>query len=230
LKIIRKLLSRGILEKNPKIFPAIRKTGVDCEMHGDFITLSKLKSDDERRQWFASNDTIILGVNINPNLEGNGGSAKWEFDISQLPKNLVSAHLKIITFRTHGGLHTPAKIAEEAINKGCPKKGCVFINDEPVDNIHLMKQMPYGKDYGFNRIDPYPITNWIKKCQKDGKHSFTVTLQVDPQVYWDIDEVSIESLVHEQPSVRQWVWMFTGALLGALLGAIIDRLFTRFFF
>jgi len=51
--------------------------------------------------------------------------------------------------------------------------------------------MQYGEDYGFNRLDAYPITDWLNDSRHKGG-MLKVRLSVDEHVFWDVDEIRIE--------------------------------------
>jgi hypothetical protein len=179
------------MKKLKRLVPII-KAGTEADAGGDYISLHNLSAEDPRRKWFSTSSLIVLGVSPKKR-EGKGGYAEWEFAIPARPE-FVEVYLRIITFRTHGGLHTPPKIAEEAISAGQPKEGRLFINGKLVDAIHLMKPMFHGLDYGFNRLDPYPIIPWVRDCQK-GKKNLRIKIEVDPSVYWDIDWLKLEPFI-----------------------------------
>lgn len=173
----------------------ITKVSIEAEdKGGDYITLEGLQEDDSRKWWFSTEKGIILGVNPIKGEPGRGAFAEWVFDLGHLPNNLAEVCLKIVTFRTHGGLHTEPGIAEKAIQEGQPKQGRLLIDGQMVDGIDLMKPMAHGLDYGFNRLDPYPITYWVKRCI-EGRRPLMVRVQVDEGVAWDIDWIELRPFV-----------------------------------
>jgi hypothetical protein len=179
---------------------------------------------DDQKTWLPMDSTIILGCN--PKDEKDECMVEWNFDVSQLlKKNLVAAHLKITTFRTTGGLHINPV---DMLANGPNKQGRLFLNDKMVDNIDLIKAMPCGTDYGFNRLDAYPILSFIRQMKKKGETVLKVKLEVDKKVCWDIDEISLESLTYKTTELNKWVWMFIGAILSSGLGVIVKLLETRF--
>lgn len=172
----------------------ITKAGIEAEAGGDFLIFKFLPDGDPREKWFSTRNGIVLGENPAKGEPGKGAFAEWVFDLSELPDNLAEVYLKIVTFRTHGGLHSKPEIAEEAIRRNQPKQGQLFINGQMVDGVNLMKPMSHGLDYGFNRLDPYPITLRVKECQREGK-PLKIKLEVDPLVRWDVDWVKIRPFV-----------------------------------
>jgi len=173
----------------------------------------------EMRSWFSEN-TIILGLRS----DGSKGQGSIEvaFDVSSFPDSLQSANLKITTFRTHGGLHIPPNEATRPPDKY--KQGNLYINDHLVDNIDLVKETPHGTDFGFNKLEPYPIVNWIEKSKRENNGILKIKLEVDQNVLWDVDEISIEDIIYESKELKQWVWMVCGALLSVIVGSFVTIL------
>lgn len=169
-------------------------------------------------------------------------------------KKLISADLHINTFRTHAGININYEIEPEVTENEISqskdfeivhicfhrrdndngykeykravklKAGNLFINDKRVDNIDIVSKMPTGRYYGFNKVGPYPVIPFIIDSQKR-KKSLVVTINVDPGVYWDIDEVRLDSLVIESYDLRQIWWIVLGALISYILGDLLHITF-----
>lgn len=202
------------------IFQPIRKQGIDFKsIEGSY--LMRTNADNDYMNWITMNSTVILGCN--PKEKDIGGcSAEWEFDISQLLKrDLVDAQLRITTFRTTGGLHVNPKELRPA---GSKKQGRLYLNGTLVDNIDLVKIMPNGTDYGYNRLDTYPILSLLLHMKANRQTNLIVKVEVDEKVRWDIDEISLESLTYKITDLTNWVWMLLGAIVGTVLGLITQFL------
>ncbi len=100
------------------------------------------------------------------------------------------------------------------------KSGNLYINDKHVDNIDIVGKMPTGRYYGFNKVGPYPIISFVKDSQKNNKEVI-ITISVDPYVYWDIEEIRLDSLVVETYDLRQIWWIVLGAFISLYLGDIL---------
>lgn len=212
--------------KTYEISPALKQLGRDAEIVGPFLTKDKAENGDQKNYWLPLDSTVILGRG-QQNEKPEKCTAIWKFDISQLVKQrLVSADLRIVTFRTTGGIHTGSQYKP---NSHEFYRGRVYVNDHMVDNIDLIKQMPYGCDFGFNRIDPYPILNIIETIKKDkkkkpmSKNILQVKISIDENVSWDIDKIRIESIICEKIDLHNWVWMVIGAVISTLLGGFAAR-------
>ena len=214
-----------ILELLPPLVIVPTDKSNKCEGHYSFK--EDLSKDDKRIDWFRK-DTIIIGMD--PKSDNNkGGSLEINFDVSSLPDSLISADLKITTFRTHGGIHAPQEEAEYFHKKnGDYIKGRLYINNKQVDNIDLVKEMPHGKDFGFNRLEPYPIVKWIKEVKRISR-KLKIKLDTDPDVLWDVDEVSIENIVNETKRIKPVIIMIIGAVIGIIGSAIATLLLNSLF-
>jgi len=216
----------------------INLSGIEGEPKGDY-TLGK---DLPQEEWHTT-EVIVLGCNYKKykfeHELGQEGEAIWEFNISHLPKKeeIVGADLRIITFRTHGGLHIPFRspflVSNGKGNLILRKQNGDFYRGELslavgnedfqcVDKINIVKPMSHGDDYGFNRLDPYPIVNWLLKARESGK--LKVKLRVDAGVFWDVDGIRIESIVVRKEPLRQDVLMIFGALISASVGLIANAI------
>ncbi len=188
--------------------------GIDFSKAGGHYSSKKLDALKERNEWYGPS-TIILGVNPNSHNidEWKGGWAEWTFKTNQkVLGSLSGAYLKITTIRAQGELHS----TKEGDERGYRKRGCVFVNGEPIDIIYLVKSTERGEAYGVSRVGPYPITDWIDRKRSEQ----IVKLQVDPTVAWNIDEVGLELIV-KRMRPKSWVWMVIGALISASIGAVV---------
>ena len=82
-----------------------------------------------------------------------------------------------------------------------------------VDNIDIVRQMQYGEDYGFNRLDAYPITDWLNDSRHKGG-MLKVRLSVDEHVFWDVDEIRTESIVLKRSRWKESFLIVIGAFIG----------------
>jgi len=119
---------------------------------------------------------------------------------------LVDATLRIETVRTHGMLHSPRQRTSAS----------VFVNDQLVDKIYLVRPHPHGEDFGVDSRRPFPILRYIDR-RRDLQ---TVRIEVDADVSWDIDRVSIEPVVLSR-EITPGAAMAIGALVSALLGGVV---------
>jgi len=110
----RKWLREKLRDISYELEAPITKKGSKCSTKEGDVTFGKELSLDEKEKYGYAETVVILGSNPQNKLDhekGRRGEAIWEFDISPLPKKeeIVSANLRIVTFRTHGGLHIPFK-------------------------------------------------------------------------------------------------------------------------
>lgn len=231
--------------------PQISLKGTEADLSGDYVTIHNFSNNVDEK-CFPTDTTLLLGISPHPTKPSNGGQAIWKFDISKMPfsknKKLVSANLRIVTFRTHTGIYTNYDITNKAttedIENSSPheiikvkvndvtadvdintehykrvkvKKGHISINGRYVDNIDLVPLLPTGRYHGFNRLKPYPVVSFIKDA-KEKKCELTIKIEVEPGVYWDIDEIVLDSLVVEENTFTDWFKNTIFLLLGALLG------------
>lgn len=140
-----------------------------------------------------------------------GGYGVWEFTISpRVRRSLIDATLRIDTIRTHGMLHSPKQHATAS----------VFVNDKLVDKIYLVRVHPHGEDFGVDSRRPFPILRYIEKT----RDLQTVRIEVDPEVSWDIDRVSIEPVVLTR-EITPGAAMVVGAMISSILGGLVAYFF-----
>ncbi len=236
--------------KNVKlsILPSISKKGTEAScVVGDYVTKAKFPSDVSEK-WFPTDTTLLMGVRPDPTKSFIGCEAVWKFNVSHIhKKKLVSANLRIITFRTHAGIsvnydlvegidsneaqkyleHQMLEVregTEHRLKKVLVKKGYVLINDRLVDEIDLVPPVPTGRYHGFNKLEPFPIVTFIKEAINE-KKDLVIKLKVDPMVYWDIDEITIDSLVIEESTFKGWLVQAFLLGAGATLGVYAPKFF-----
>jgi len=164
------------------------------------VSATEFSSRKEQRPNVFTPSTVVL----------NDGHGLWELALAaDIRSDLVDATLRIETIRTHGMLHTPTR----------GKYASVYVNDQLLDKIHLVKPHPHGEDFGVNSRRPYPIFKFMDR-KRDIQ---TVRIDVDEGVYWDIDRVSIEPIV-ERRDLTPLIWMIIGALVSALIGVLVGPL------
>jgi hypothetical protein len=136
-----------------------------------------------------------------------GGYGVWELAIpSHVRRSLIDATLRIETIRTHGMLHSPKQHTSAS----------VFVNDKLVDKIYLVRPHPHGEDFGVDSRRPFPILRYIDKT----RDLQTVRIEVDPEVSWDIDRISIEPVVLTW-EITPGAAMVVGAIISAILGGLV---------
>ena len=204
-------------------------TGVQYEdksSYGDFIKYDMIKNDSYIKGWFASKDSIILGVA--PDYEtrnGNGCHVEWHFRILKIPPKLISASLNINTLRTHAGLHTRDDIAIEAETNKNPKKACISINGSILDCLDIVRRMENGREYGFNKVKVYQISDFIENVRNDKNEKLLkISIEVDPLVYWDIDSISIDSISYEKFKFHTIYIMIFSGVIGFFIKEILGLL------
>jgi hypothetical protein len=188
---LRRLVQLVLIEK-----PAF--SGANKGRLVNIATIDDTKKGEPRREYFMPRETVIFGKD-----EKVFSSAEWTFDIEYLlrycndPKGttLEKVFLHIRTVRTHGGLHVKPDIGQQAINAGTPKAGRVYVNGTLIDRINLMKPMPHGLNYGFNRLEPWDITDFVRLYEAKKNKAITIKVETDPEVKWDISSVSLEPWV-----------------------------------
>jgi hypothetical protein len=85
--------------------------------------------------------------------------------------------------------------------------------------------MEHGREYGFNKIKPYPISSFIGNVRKDKKEEFLkISIEVDPLVYWDIDSISIDSISHEKFKFYTIYTMIFSGIIGFFIREIFGFL------
>lgn len=138
----------------------------------------------------------------------SSGYAVWELEVPKdVRKRLVDMTLKIETVRTHGMLHSPCK----------GQSASIFFNNGLVDKIYLVKPHPHGEDYGVDSRRPFPIFRYIDrdKCIQ------SIIIEVDKDVYWDIDRVTLEPIILRK-KYRSEIAMIIGAIISAIIGGIVS--------
>ncbi|MCP4713091.1 MAG: hypothetical protein GY869_31055 [Planctomycetes bacterium] len=137
----------------------------------------------------------------------NGGHAIWELPVpKRIRDKLIDMTLKIETVRTHGMLHSPNYRTSASI----------YINDELIDRIVLVKPHPHGEDYGVNSRRPIPVYRFINRK----KNKQLIKIVVDENAKWDIDRITFEPIV----LTKTWkpeMAMIIGACISAFLGYIL---------
>ncbi len=141
------------------------------------------------------------------------GWAVWELPSPRIVTRrwgrLLDASLKIGTVRTHGMLHSPKQGASAS----------VFVNDHRVDEVRLVKPHPHGEDFGIDSRRPIPVADYL-----DPRRSVQVVrVVVDGDAFWDIDRVSLETVVIGR-EMTIGSSMVIGAGISALLGALVAYL------
>ena len=110
----------------------------------------------------------------------SAGHGVWKFDIPKYIRDaLADISLRVETVRTHGMLHSPKQ----------GKSASIYNNDQLVDKIYLVRPHPHGEDFGVDSRRPLPVLGYIET----GKDTQTVRIEVDQDVYWDIDRVSLRT-------------------------------------
>jgi hypothetical protein len=120
---------------------------------------------------------------------------------------LVDMTLRIETIRTHGMLHSSSP----------NKSASIFVNGQLVDKIYLVEPHPHGKDYGVDSRRPFPIFCYINK----DKSVQTIKVEVDKDVRWDIDRVTLEPIILRK-EIKPEVAMIIGAIISAFIGGVVS--------
>jgi hypothetical protein len=102
-------------------------------------------------------------------------------------------------------------------NRG--RTASVYVNDQLVDKICLMRPHPHGEDFGVDSRRPFPIRRYFH-ADKDAQ---TVNISVDTEASWDIDSVSIETVVIRR-EITPGASMVIGAAISAALGVLVTYL------
>jgi len=202
-KIVQKrsFLYRTIFKQYRELIAPISTEGIEVKEvrskgHNGHVSAIEFGQGAARPEVFTPS-TLIL----------NSGYGVWEISIPKdIRSAIVDANLRIETVRTHGMLHTP--------DKG--KSASLYINDQLVDKIYLVKPHPHGEDFGVDSRRPFPIFRYLD-TQKDVQ---TLRIEVDEKVCWDIDRLSIEAVVLRK-EIKPGVAMILGALISAALGAFV---------
>lgn len=143
----------------------------------------------------------------------DGGWAEWELEIPEyirkkyiIRKRLTDATLKIETIHTHGTLHSPFP----------DKQAWIYVNDVLVDSMKL-EHHPHGGDYRANSQRPFSVLHFID----EDKSSQTIRVEVDKDVAWDIDRVTLELLILRK-EITPAAAMFIGAIISAVTGGVVS--------
>ena len=182
-----------------EIIPPISKNGTEATQYDSLGFGGGVRAIDfplDKRPKNFSPSTIIL----------NSGFGKWEFEIeSYVLRDLIDMSLRIETIRTHGMLHTPVQ----------GRTASIYVNEQLVDEIHLVKPHPHGSDFGVDTRRTIPVYDFINK----NKSTQTVQLTVDNDVLWDIDRIILEPIIYKK-EIKPEVAMIIGALISFIIGVI----------
>lgn len=183
---------------------------------------------------------------------GRGGKVVWHFNTEHLfKKRIIKARLNIKTSRANTGLHTSRDQALNALKevyegkRKTPRSALIKINGIEVDRIlilskmgttldkddyiSLSKQFPNKDldaflsgymDYGYNKIDSYDVEKFINNSK-----NLEVEITFDDNVYWDVDEMSIDDIVYENSEFNALFWMVIGAIISTAFGILGSKLF-----
>jgi hypothetical protein len=195
--MIDRLLRREIREVAAPIskegieITAVRSEG--CDGH-----ISAKEFGEGKRSEIFTPSTVII----------SSGYGVWNIEIPEdIRRSLVDMTLRIETIRTHGMLHTPL------LNKSAS----IFVNDQLVDKIYLVKPHPHGADYGVDSRRPFPIFRYIDK----DKSVQTIRVEVDKDVSWDIDRVTLEPIILRK-DIKPEAAMVIGAIISAIIGGVVS--------
>lgn len=180
-----------------EIIAPISKEGIhvkEIRSKGDRVLATEFP-DNKRPEEFTPSTVIV-----------NGGYAVWELEISKdILRDLIDMSLKIETIRTHGMLHSAEK----------GKSASIFVNDQLIDKIYLVKPHPHGEDYGVESRRRYPIFRYIQR----NRTLQTIRVETEENVYWDIDSVVLEPIVLRK-EITPTYYMIFGALISAVIGVL----------
>jgi hypothetical protein len=127
----------------------IRVGGTDLVAKGCFVKGTDTDKGKALPEWFLDK-TLILGYD--KNLSMSQGTAEWEFIIPKsISKSIYQGELIIETFRYQAGLHSWNQHS----------KASVYINNKKIE-LFMDNRMPYGLDYGFERIVSFRVESFIK--------------------------------------------------------------------
>jgi len=182
--------------------------------------------------WFSSDATVILGLAAKlDSEEPKPTRAKW---LIPLPKKAVSrikdAVLAIVCARRFGGLHSKRQHARVSVQ----------FNGQPVDVFELKSKAEGHHDYFHRDISPnLPADSSLSKYKTiytwalspgtfqrgaDGRLLAiqTVSVDIDSDVNWDIDEVGLLVMRHALP-VRVWVITILLVAFSGVAVALLSR-------
>jgi hypothetical protein len=171
-------------------------TAVRSEGFGGHVSAKEFQ-EGKRSEVFTPSTVII-----------SGGYGVWNLEIPEgVRRSLVDMTLRIETIRTHGILHTPFP----------NKSASIFVNDQLIDKIYLVKPHPHGEDYGIDSRRPFPIFRYIAK----DKSVQTIRVEVDKDVSWDIDRVTLEPITLRK-EIKPEAAMVIGAIISAIIGGVVS--------
>ena len=161
----------------------------------------------QRPENFTPSTVILRGAWI-------GGWGVWDLQVpDDVRKSLIDMTLKIETVRTHGMLHSP--------HEG--RTASVFVNDQLLDRIKLVRPHPHGEDYGVDSRRPFPVFRYID-LERDTQ---TVKIAVEEGVAWDIDRITLEPVTLRR-EIRPEIAMVVGAFISAVMGVMAFWLISLF--
>lgn len=200
---VKSKTDRFLRRETREIVGPIHKEGVEVRsVHSDgfggHVSAREFK-EGERPHVFTPSTIII-----------SGGFGEWDLEIPEhIRRSLIDATLRIETIRTHGMLHSPLP----------KKRASIRFNNQLVDEIHLVRRHPHGKDYGVDSRRPFPISRYIDR----DRSTQTVRVEVHKGALWDIDRVALE-LVVLRKEIKPEVAMVVGAIISAIIGTIVGFL------
>jgi len=183
-----------------EIAAPISMEGIKGEIHGKGFGghLRATEFQESKRSEVFTPSTAII----------SGGYGLWKLEVPKVVrKYLTDITLKIETVRTHGMLHSPKR----------GKSASIFVNNQLVDKIYLVKPHPHGEDYGVDSRRPFPIFRYINR----DKNIQTLKINVDEDVSWDIDRVTLEPIILR----KEWkpeATMIIGAIISAIIGGVVS--------
>ena len=176
----------------------IKVKEVISEGFGGHVSAEEFQGD-KRPEVFTPSTVII-----------SNGYGVWELEVPKDVRNmLVDMTLRIETIRTHGMLHSSLP----------NKSASIFVNGQLVDKIYLVELHPHGNDYRVDSRRPFPIFYYINK-DKD-KSVQTIRVEVDKDVLWDIDRVTLEPIILRK-EIKPEAAMIIGAIISAIIGGVVS--------
>ena len=161
-------------------------------------------SNDNRPKEFTPSTIII-----------SDGHATWNLRIpKEILKDLITARLNIETIRTHGMLHSP-------VQGKCAR---IYVNNQLVDEIKLVKPHPHGTDYGVDSRRSIPIFHYIDK----NNETQIIKIEVEDKTYWDVDYITLEPII-KRKEWRPGATMIIGAIISAIIGGFVTILINYFY-
>jgi hypothetical protein len=184
----------------------IKVKEVISEGFGGHVSAEEFQGD-KRPEVFTPSTVII-----------SNGYGVWELEVPKDVRNmLVDMTLRIETIRTHGMLHSSLP----------NKSASIFVNDQLVDKIYLVELHPHGKDYGVDSRRPFPIFRYINKDKsvQTIQTIQTIRVEVDKDVRWDIDRVTLEPIILRK-EIKPEAAMVIGAIISAIIGGVVSYTMT----